>query len=224
MILPLSVLVADDLLMVAEGLAALCEDLAGYRVAAVCSDGEQAWQAIKELSPSIALLDLNLSGVQTLDLLRRCKESGLETRLVVVSTRADRKSVLDALRGGAHAFILKNGSARQLEEACRQVMQGGVYLSPRIELQTLVEPGRLTGAGDPLETLSAREHQVFTMLVEGVRAKEIAARLQLSPKTVDTYRASLMRKLDIHDVAGLVKYAIRRNLTEVEMGVGAGAA
>ncbi len=95
-------------------------------------------------------------------------------------------------------------------------MQGGVYLSPQIELQTLVEPDRIEGTTDPLSTLSSREQQVFSMLIEGIRAKEIAARLQLSPKTVDTYRASLMRKLDIHDVAGLVKFAIRRNLTALE--------
>jgi DNA-binding NarL/FixJ family response regulator len=213
-----SILVADDLPMVAEGIAALCEDLTGFTVSAVCNDGDQAWCALTELRPAVAFLDQNLSGLSTLDLLRRSRESALETKLVVLAARADRKSVLEALRSGAHAYVLKTGSARQLEDACRHVLQGGVYLSPRIELQSLVEPGRVPAAGDPLDTLSEREQQVFAMLVEGVRAKEIANRLQLSPKTVDTYRASLMRKLDIHDVAGLVKFAIRRNLTALEAG------
>lgn len=213
---PLSVLVADDLPLVAESLAALCEDLTGCKVAAICCDGEQAWQALKDLSPNIAILDWNLTGVQTLDLIRRCKASALNTRIIVVALKPDRRTVIEALRIGAHAFVLKSGTSRQLEEACRQVMQGGVYLSPKIELQTLVEPERVQGDPDPLSTLSTREQQVFSMLIEGVRAKEIAARLQLSPKTVDTYRASLMRKLDIHDVAGLVKFAIRKNLTALE--------
>lgn len=213
---PLTLMVADDLPMIGESLAALCENITGCSVVAVCSDGEEAWQALRDLAPSIALLDWGLSEVQTMDLIRRCKAADIHTRIVVVAVKPDRRVVIEALRNGAHAFVLKSGTSRQLEEAFRQIMQGGVYLSPQIELQTLVEPERLEPSADPLSTLSSREQQVFTMLIEGIRAKEIAARLQLSPKTVDTYRASLMRKLNIHDVAGLVKFAIRRNLTALE--------
>jgi DNA-binding NarL/FixJ family response regulator len=86
-------------------------------------------------------------------------------------------------------------------------------VSPQLELNKIFSSNQKSSAEDPLDMLSAREYQVFSLLVEGVRAKEIAARLELSPKTVDTYRASLMRKLDIHDVAGLVKFAIQRDLT-----------
>jgi DNA-binding NarL/FixJ family response regulator len=100
-----------------------------------------------------------------------------------------------------------------LLEAFEQVLDGGIYVSPQLELNKIFGPGQKNSADDPLEMLSAREYQVFTLLVDGIRAKEIAARLELSPKTVDTYRASLMRKLDIHDVAGLVKFAIHRDLT-----------
>jgi DNA-binding NarL/FixJ family response regulator len=98
-------------------------------------------------------------------------------------------------------------------DAFGQIVEGGVYVSPEIELDKVFGGGQKPVPDDPLQTLSAREHQVFSLLCEGVRAKEIAARLALSPKTVDTYRASLMRKLDIHDVAGLVKFAIQRDLT-----------
>ncbi|MBV8569378.1 MAG: response regulator transcription factor, partial [Acidobacteriaceae bacterium] len=95
--------------------------------------------------------------------------------------------------------------------------QGGIYVSPQIEVMSLFgDPGR-NATEDPLENLSSREFQVFTLLVEGVRAKEIAARLSLSPKTVDTYRSSLMRKLDIYDVAGLVKFAIKRDLADARV-------
>ncbi|HLJ17557.1 MAG TPA: LuxR C-terminal-related transcriptional regulator, partial [Bryobacteraceae bacterium] len=97
-----------------------------------------------------------------------------------------------------------------------QIREGGVYISPLLRMEEILASSRSRSSRDPLESLSAREHQVFSLLVEGVRAKEIAARLTLSPKTVDTYRASLMRKLDIHDVAGLVKFAIQRNLTSAQ--------
>jgi two-component system invasion response regulator UvrY len=98
-------------------------------------------------------------------------------------------------------------------EAFEQVLEGSIYVSPQLELSKIFSTNQKGTPDDPLELLSAREYQVFSLLIEGVRAKEIAARLELSPKTIDTYRASLMRKLDIHDVAGLVKFAINRDLT-----------
>ena len=101
-------------------------------------------------------------------------------------------------------------------------MAGGIYVSPQMELEKIfITPKGNNNLVDPIDTLSAREHQVFSMLVEGMRAKEIAGRLDVSPKTIDTYRASLMRKLDIHDVASLVKFAIHRNLTSIPAQMGA---
>lgn len=167
-----------------------------------------------ELRPDVALLDLDLPEVHTLELLRRVRESSCDTRMVLMSTRSDRKTVIESLRCGAQGFVLKSGSAQQLFDSLRQVREGGVYISPSVEVEKIFGPQRGRKLEeDPIESLSAREHQVFTMLVEGLRAKEIAARLSVSPKTIDTYRASMMRKLDIHDVAGLVKFAIHRNLT-----------
>jgi DNA-binding NarL/FixJ family response regulator len=139
--------------------------------------------------------------------------SRLATALtVVLSARGDRKLVLECLRAGVNAFVLKSGPSRNLLDALEQIMTGGIYVSPELQLEKIFAAPRIETA-DPLETLSSREYQVFSLLIDGVRAKEIAARLDLSPKTVDTYRASLMRKLDIHDVAGLVKFAIQRDLT-----------
>jgi DNA-binding NarL/FixJ family response regulator len=152
--------------------------------------------------------------VHTLELLRRAREANCDTRMVLMSSRSDRKTVIESLRCGAQGFVLKSGSAQQLFDSLRQVREGGVYISPSVEVEKIFGPQRgRKMEDDPIESLSAREHQVFTMLVEGLRAKEIAARLAVSPKTIDTYRASMMRKLDIHDVAGLVKFAIHRNLT-----------
>ncbi len=135
------------------------------------------------------------------------------TRFLVMSGRGDRKMALEALRGGANGFVLKSASGAQLIEALAQVASGSIFVSPELEFEKIFMSVRRKHAEDPLQSLSSREYQVFRFLVDGIRAKEIAARLELSPKTVDTYRASLMRKLDIHDIAGLVKYAIHRELT-----------
>ena len=208
-----SILLADDLTLVREGLAALCQRQPAYRVVGQCSEGTAALRLIETHRPDIAVLDLNLSELHTLELVRRVRDANLPTRIVVLAMRRDRKTVVEALRCGVNAFLLKSAPWNQLMEAFDQVLGGGVYVSPELELNRIFGGSAKPEPDDPLETLSSREHQVFSLMVEGIRAKEIAARLELSPKTVDTYRASLMRKLDIHDVAGLVKYAIQRDLT-----------
>jgi DNA-binding NarL/FixJ family response regulator len=180
---------------------------------AQCSEGVAALHLIEERKPDIAVLDLNLPDLFALEIVRRVREAGIPTRLVLLSTRKDRKTVVEALRCGVNAFLLKSASATQMLEAFEQILDGGIYVSPQLELNKIFAPSQKSVSDDPIDLLSAREYQVFSLLVEGVRAKEIAARLELSPKTVDTYRASLMRKLDIHDVAGLVKFAIQRDLT-----------
>jgi DNA-binding NarL/FixJ family response regulator len=212
-----SILLADDLTLVREGLAAICEAQPQFRVVGQCAEGVAALRMMELKRPDIAVLDLNLPDMFTLEIVRRAKEAGLPTKIVVLSTRRDRKTVVEALRCGVSAFLLKSGPSVQLLEAFEQILDGGIYVSPQLELNKIFGPGQKSSMDDPLEMLSAREYQVFTLLVDGIRAKEIAARLELSPKTVDTYRASLMRKLDIHDVAGLVKFAIHRDLTTTGM-------
>ncbi len=208
-----TILLADDLTLVREGLAALCEAQQGYHVMAQVSEGAVALRLIQEKKPDIAVIDLNLPDLFALEIVRRVREANLPTKLIVLTTRKDRKTVVEALRSGVNGFLLKSASSGQLLEAFAQVMDGGIYVSPQLELNKIFSANPRSAPEDPIDLLSAREYQVFSLLVEGVRAKEIAARLELSPKTVDTYRASLMRKLDIHDVAGLVKFAIQRDLT-----------
>ncbi|HML18301.1 MAG TPA: response regulator transcription factor [Bryobacteraceae bacterium] len=208
-----SILLADEFTLVREGLAALCEAQPQYRVVGQCSDGAAALRMIESLPPDIAVLDLALPDLFTFEVVRRIRDASLPTKIVVLSTRRDRKTVVEALRCGVSAFLLKSGPSLQLLEAFDHVLAGGIYVSPELELNKIFTPGQRSAVEDPLQSLSSREYQVFSLLCDGVRAKEIAARLSLSPKTVDTYRASLMRKLDIHDVAGLVKFAIQRDLT-----------
>jgi DNA-binding NarL/FixJ family response regulator len=208
-----SILLADDLTLVREGLAALCSAQPAFRVIGQCSEGVVALRLIESKRPDIAVLDLNLPDLFALEIVKRVREAKIPTKIVVLSMRRDRKTVVEALRCGVNAFVLKTAPATQLLEAFEQILDGAIYVSPQLELAKIFSGGDKASPDDPLQGLSSREYQVFTLLVDGIRAKEIAARLELSPKTVDTYRASLMRKLDIHDVAGLVKFAIQKDLT-----------
>lgn len=216
-----TVLIADPQVLIREGIAALI-DAGPYDVIAQCEDGEEVVRLAIEKRPSIALIEMHLAKLYTLEAVRKLRQLELPTRIAILSNTGDRKTVIEALRCGAHAFFLKSASSHFLFEGFAQILAGGIYVTPQLELDKIFAPARssATGGVDAIETLSAREHQVFTMLVDGMRAKEIAGRLEVSPKTVDTYRASLMRKLDIHDVAGLVKFAIRRNLTSMPAHMG----
>lgn len=207
-----SILLADELTLVREGLAALCDAQPGFRVIGQCSDGAAALSIIEAKRPDIAALDLNLPDLFALEVVRRVRDEGIHTKMVILSTKRDRKTLVDALRSGASGFVLKSAPAQQMMEAFGQVLDGAIYVSPELELEKIFCSGLQPAAVDPLQTLSTREFQVFSLLCEGLRAKEIAARLSVSPKTVDTYRSSMMRKLDIYDVAGLVKFAMSRNL------------
>jgi DNA-binding NarL/FixJ family response regulator len=126
--------------------------------------------------------------------------------------RDDRKTIIEVLRSGAQGYFLKTGTVPQIFDCLSQVLEGGIYVSPSISLQSIFTPARGGSVQDPISLLSAREFQVFSLLVEGVRAKEIAAQLGLSPKTVDTYRSNLMKKLDLYDVPALVRFALHHRL------------
>jgi DNA-binding NarL/FixJ family response regulator len=207
------ILLADEQTLVREGLASLCRAFPGFEVVCQVGSGMSAVEEIARLGPDVALLDESLSDLAVCEVIRRVREGGSKTKCALISGRRDRKTVLEALRCGAFGYLLKNSSAAQLADALNQLVQGGIYVSPQIEVMTLFTeaPGRVSQK-NPLDHLSSREFQVFSLLVDGIRAKEIAARLALSPKTVDTYRSSLMRKLEIYDVAGLVKFAIHQQI------------
>ena len=119
----------------------------------------------------------------------------------------------EVLRAGADAYLLKDGPSRHLLDAIRYIQDGGVYVTPLLRGAAMFTNPAAPPPANPLGTLSPREYEVFTQLVRGVRPKDIARVLEISPKTVDTYRASLMRKLNVHDLVELVKFAIERNLT-----------
>lgn len=210
-----TILLAEELALVREGIARLCETSGSFKVAGQCADGVAALELLQTFQPDVAVLDFNLPRLFSLEVVRRIKMAGGSTRFMILASKGDRKMALEAIRSGANGFVLKSSGTDVLLEGLQQVVSGSIYVSTELQFERIFMTPRRAAPEDPLETLSSREYQVFQLMIEGIRAKEIASRLNLSPKTVDTYRASLMRKLDIHDVPGLVKFAIQRDLTSV---------
>jgi DNA-binding NarL/FixJ family response regulator len=208
-----SIVLAHPVTLVREGLAALCEARAQYHVVAQCADGVTALRLIETQKPDIAVLDVDLPGLFTIEIIRELRAARISTRVVILSGRKDRKTVVEVLRTGVNGLVLTSDPSIQLFEAFGQILDGGIYVSPSLEIERIFSSGQKSAPQDSFGGLSAREYQVFCLLVEGTRAKEIGALLGLSAKTIDTYRVNLMRKLDIHHVAGLVKFAMQRDLT-----------
>jgi DNA-binding NarL/FixJ family response regulator len=207
-----SILLAHPLTLIREGLAALCHVQPQYRVLHQCSDGATALRLIESEKPEIAVLDFSLPDFYAMEIIHRLRKAQVSTGFVVLCARKDRRTVLEALRLRVNALVLESDPADCLLEALESTLDGNVYVSPSLEFNKLFSAERKGAQKHSLETLSAREYQVFSLLVEGTRAKEIGARLGLNPKTIDTYRVNLMRKLNIHSVAGLVKFAMQRDL------------
>jgi DNA-binding NarL/FixJ family response regulator len=207
-----TVVLADDHVIVREGIAALCA-AHGMRVLGQVADGGAAVEMIAALNPDFAILDLHMPGVTGVEAIRRLRAAGSAVKLMILSISREEGTVMEALRAGADAYLLKDGPGRHLLDAINFVRDGGVYVSPMLRGAGIFTKSDKSRPEDPLAALSPRELEVFSYLVNGLRAKDIADLLEISPKTVDTYRASLMRKLNVHDLVGLVKFAIERNLT-----------
>jgi DNA-binding NarL/FixJ family response regulator len=208
-----TVVLADDHAIVREGFAALCE-ANGMRVLGQCADGPSALETILANQPDFAILDLHMPGMTGIEVIRKLRSAGCPTKIMILSISREDKPVIEALRAGADAYLLKDGPGRHLLEAISYVRDGGQYVSPLLKGAGLFTKPEASAPDDPLAALSPREMEVFQYLVQGMRAKDIAELLRISPKTVDTYRATLMRKLNVHDIVGLVKFAIERNLTK----------
>ena len=206
---PITIVLADDHGIVREGIAAFCSSRPDLKIIGQSSDGAAAVELILELKPDFVILDLNMPKLNGLDVIRRLRQEKCETRILVLSISRDENVVRELFRSGANGYLLKDGPARHLFDAINYVLDGGQYLTPLMRLDIL-DSGKK--APDALTLLSKREYEVFNYLVDGMRPRDIAKILDISPKTVDTYRASIMRKLEVDGIAGLVRFAIQRNV------------
>jgi two-component system, NarL family, response regulator NreC len=208
-----TVVLAEDHNLVREGLKSLVERDPTLKVVGEATDGRQAVELVERLKPTLLLLDLMLPRVQGLDALRQVKKAR-ETKVVVVSMYSDEARVLEAFRNGAAGYVLKDATASELLGAIRTVLAGQCYLSPSLSQLALNASLKKTATGetDIFYTLSARERLVLQLGAEGNTNAAIGKQLYISPRTVETHRANLMKKLSLRSQTDLVRFAIRKNL------------
>ena len=207
----IGLLLADDHAIVRHGLRALLEK-EGFQVCAEADDGQKAVQLASEKNPDIAVLDISMPLLNGLDATRELKKNGQNIKVILLTRHDEAQYVTEALRAGVNGYVLKNQAATDLVEAIKQVARGGVYLSPNIS--RAVMEAYLSKSGPEADPLTPRERQVLQMVGEGKSTKDVARLLGISTKTAESHRARLMHKLDIHETAGLVRYAIRRGLVQ----------
>ena len=206
---PPRILLADDHVIVRQGFRALLER-EGFEVVAEAADGHEAVRLAGELLPDVAVLDFAMPLLNGLDAAKEIRRCSPRTRTILLTVHSEDHYVLEALQAGVHGYVVKTQAAADLVQAIREIRGNAIYLSPTIS-RAVVE-AYFDKATPPGDVLSSRERQVLQLVAEGKTTKEIAGVLGVSIKTADSHRARIMRKLDIHDTAGLVRFAIRRGL------------
>ncbi len=210
---PIRVLVSDQHALVRAGIRALLERIEAVEVAEA-AHSQQTLTSIKEFNPDIVLLDVPTAGLSGLELLKEIVEKFPRVRVIVVTQHENQEQAVQALRWGAAGLISKSAAASELELAIKAVARGESYLASELSKQAV-----LKYLEDPrafLSELTARQGEVLKMVAKGHSTKEIARRLDISVKTVETHRAQIMERLNIHDIAGLVRYALRMGLVKLE--------
>jgi DNA-binding NarL/FixJ family response regulator len=210
--LKIRVLLADDHAVMRDGLQALLQTAADIEVVGSVGNGREALATAATLKPDVVIMDItmpDMNGIEAAGLLR---DKHPEIRIVMLSMHSSSEHVYRALSAGATGYLLKESAGEDIVSAVRAVHAGQTYMSNALETLERRSTSRAHGAG-PLASLSARERQVLQLVVEGLSSAEIATLIHLSPKSVDTYRSRLMKKLGIDDVTGLVKFAIQHGLT-----------
>lgn len=205
------VVLADDHQLVRQSLKALLER-EGFQVAGEASDGQEVLRLVPNVSSDVAILDISMPNLNGLDAARELKKSSPKTKTILLTQHDEDQYVTEALRAGVRGYVLKNQAATDLVHAIQQVCRGEIYLSPSIS-RTVVE-AFLSKTALPTDPLTSRERQILQLIGEGKSSKEIAALLGISIKTTESHRTRMMQKLDIHELASLVRYAIRRGLVE----------
>jgi DNA-binding NarL/FixJ family response regulator len=207
------VLLADDHALVRQGIRSLLEKLPEIEVVGEVADGREAMLKAAETQPDVVLMDIAMPGLNGLEAVARMKKECPSVRVIMVSMYVSEEYFQQAIESGASGYLLKDAEGSELTLAIKTVMRGEIYLTPSV-VKYAVAAYRDRKEGDigPLSRLSSRQREILQLIVEGYTTKEIAQRLNLSPRTVETHRAEIMDRLNIHDVPGLVRFALRFGL------------
>lgn len=213
----LRIVIADDHTLVRAGFRSLLETLDDCEVVAEVGDGREALRMVEQLQPDVVLMDVKMPGLNGLEATARISRDFPHVRVVILSMYTNEEYVLQALRAGAVAYLLKDAATAELQLAIQAAVRGEMYLSPSISKRVLQDYIQLVGSGGGmLDALTARQREVLQLIAEGRTMKEIAQILHISVKTAEAHRTQLMERLDIHDVTGLVRFAIRAGLVTPE--------
>jgi two-component system response regulator NreC len=209
--MPMRILLADDHVLVRQGLKSLLER-EGFLVVGEASDGQEALRQLEVLRPDIVVMDISMPTVNGLNAAREVRQSFPQTKTILLTQHDEKQYVTEALEAGVKGYVLKSQAGSDLLQAIKQVSRGQVYLSPGVA-QAVVESYQSKGekTGTPL---TLRERQVLQLIAEGKTTKDIASVLGISVKTAESHRTRLMQKLDIHETASLVRYAVRNGIVE----------
>ncbi len=210
-----TVVIADDHEIVRRGLRSLLEADGTCRVVADVADGLTAVQTVDKLKPMLLVLDLNMPRMHGLEVLKHVRTNSPNTRVIVLSMHNDEPYVIEALRAGAAAYLLKGSESQEIAQALKEVLAGRRYLSaPLSEWAINALTTRVAETTDPLSSLSPREREVLQLAAEGYANPEIAEKLFISPRTAETHRTNLMRKLALQSQTDLVRFSIRRGIIQ----------
>jgi DNA-binding NarL/FixJ family response regulator len=213
------VLLAEDHALVRSGVRALLEEFGDITVVGEAGTGRQAVEMAAELRPNLVLMDVGMHDLNGIDATRQIHTAQDDVRILMLSMHADRQYVFEALKAGATGYILKDGVVSELIAAIRTVAAGRRYITPSlgdVVLEDYVRRARGEQETDELSALSPREREVLQLVAEGHSSAEIARRLHVSVRTIDTHRQNTMEKLGIHSIAGLTKFAIRQGLCSLQ--------
>jgi DNA-binding NarL/FixJ family response regulator len=214
--MPAKIVIADDHIVLREGLRSMINNMNEWEVVAEASDGFEVLPLVEEYAPDLIILDLSMPNLGGLETISRLKKMAKSPGILVLSAREDEYSVGEAMKAGAKAFVPKSSSTEELEFAIKSVLRGHTYLSPVVCEAALQHSGNSEEGKEcnPLSALTSREREVMKLLSEGKPNRVVAKTLHISPRTVDSHRANIMKKLGVKSNAELVQIAIKFGLVE----------